>query len=199
MNNDKELRELWCGIAAGEKPMKPEELLLNAKRRTAEFDRTIRRRNLREIGAALLVAAFFGWGAYRADAPLARTGNLVISLSMVWVIGYLVRFGSASNAPDASADAETYRHALVERYDRQIRLLSNVKYWYLLPPYVGLLLLFASSFKGPGHPAWAAYIAPVLVTAVYAGIWYLNEVYAVGRLRADRESLLRLYGAQAGK
>lgn len=111
---------------------------------------------------------------------------------MVWIAGYMLRFGREPEAPDASADAETYRLALVARYDRQIRLLRNIKYWYLLPPYVGLMLLFASAFTGESHPGWAAYIAPVLVTVVYAGIWWLNEVCAVGKLRTARDRLTAL-------
>jgi hypothetical protein len=192
MNDDKELRDLWCGIAVGETAMNPEQLLEIAKRRTAEFDRLIRRRNLREICGAIVVAVFFAWTAVKTDAALARIGMIVISISMVWIIGYMLRFGREPEAPDASADAETYRLALIARHDRQIRLLRNVKVWYLLPPYLGMLLLSVSSFLDRPHPGWAAYISPIIMTAVYAGIWWLNEVYAVGKLRAARDRLTAL-------
>ena len=185
MNNDHELRELWCGTAKGETPMNAEELLSIVKRRTAEFDRTIHRRNTREIVAGLLVAVFFAWGAYRSDAALVRIGNLIIAASMVWIIVYLLRFGREPEPLDATADAETYRRALVARYDQQIRLLSTVKYWYLLPPYVGLVILLSANW------GWMALFTISLVTVVYGAVWYLNEVYAVRRLRAARDRLLQ--------
>ena len=185
MNNDRELQDLWCGTTKGETPMRAEEMVLIVKRRTAEFDRVIHRRNLREVIAGLVGAIFFAWGAYRSDATLARIGNIVVSLSMLWVIGYLLRYGSEPELPDANADAETYRRALIARYDQQIKLLRRVKYWYLLPPYVGLVLLLSSNW------GWMALFTISLVTVVYGVVWYLNEVYAVRRLKAARNQLLQ--------
>jgi hypothetical protein len=196
MNSDNELRNLWCGTAVGESPMNPEQLLEMAKRRTAEFDRLIRRRNRREICVAIFVAVFFAWSAFKTDATFARIGMIVVSVSMLWIVGYMLRFGRNPVTPDASADSETYRRALVEGYDRQIRLLSTVKYWYLLPPYLGMMLLWAAGLFDRPHPGWAAYISPVILTAVYAGVWYLNEVYAVGKLRAARAIVVRTLGTE---
>ena len=89
----------------------------------------------------------------------------------------------------------SYTRALVERYDHQIRLLKSVKYWYLLPMYVGLLIISAGVLqqraKG-GNLGWWDFAGPVFYTAFFAAVWWLNEVSAVRRLRKLRARLLSI-------
>jgi hypothetical protein len=86
-----------------------------------------------------------------------------------------------------------YQQALLRKYDYQIRLLKNVKYWYLLPPYLGLLLGSAgivTANQAQGLPGWPQLIPLAIYTAMFGGLWWLNEVYAVSALQRERTRLL---------
>jgi hypothetical protein len=39
-------------------------------------------------------------------------------------------------------------------------------------------------------PAWPQLVAAAVYTAVFGTVWWLNEVYAVGKLRRQRARLL---------
>jgi hypothetical protein len=67
-----------------------------------------------------------------------------------WIIYFLVRYGSVAVTADPSQNFLTYAHVLLERYDYQIRLLKAVKYWYLLPLYVGLLITTVALWRVQG-------------------------------------------------
>jgi hypothetical protein len=111
-----------------------------------------------------------------------------------WIIFYIVRYGKGPATIDPDQDLSGYVRALVGRYDHQIRLLKSVKYWYLLPLYAGLLIASAGQVLGharAGKLSLWDLSGPVIFTAVFAGIWWLNEVNAIGRLRKEREEAAR--------
>ena len=123
-----------------------------------------------------------------------RTGYFVVAAGAAWIIYYLVRYGNTRVSADPSQSLTDYTRALVERYDHQIRLLKMVKYWYLLPIYTGLLITSVALFLEHGWriPAWRDFAMPALYTAFFAAVWWLNEVYSVGRLRKQRARLLSM-------
>lgn len=192
MTDKDELGQLWCSQSAGPQ-MKGEDMLAMAIKRVNRFDRTIKLRNLRESGAGLVVAVLFAWIAWHSPAALARTGNALVAASGLWYAFGMWRYGREARpaAPDRSlAD---YQRALLRKYDYQIRLLKNVKYWVLLPPYAGLLLASAGNLMGDaakGRPAGPQWVAMGIYTAVFATVWWLNEVYAVRALSRGRAGLL---------
>ena len=165
--------------------------------RMRRFDRMIAGRNLLECIAAAVVMVFFGWAALHAPNPITRTGFLVIVASAAWIIFYMLRYGRPSISVDPSQSLTGYTRALVKSYDHQIRLLKSVKYWYLLPMYVGLLITSAGLFlqrEKAGNLVWWDLGGPLVYTAVFAAVWWLNEVYSVGRLMDQRAKLLSITG-----
>jgi hypothetical protein len=193
MNGRDELRELWCsqpyaGVAKGE------ELVKLVAKRTQHFDRAILVRNMLECTAAVVVAALLTQLAVRAHG-LQRAGFIVIAASAVWIVYYLLRYGRGPANADPDQDLNAFKRALLERYDRQIRLLKSVKYWYLLPPYIGLLIESAGKLLNDakvGQLPWRDFLLPLFYTAFFAFGWWLNEVHAVARLRTERSRLLSL-------
>ena len=198
MNPNDELQELWCGQPIATVANK-EELVEIVKKKTRQFDRMIFRRNLRECAASLVVTAMFTFFAAHTRDPLQRAGYIIIAASGLWIIFFLIRYGRSSAPANPDQDLEAYQRALVERYDRQIRLLKSVKYWYLLPPWIGLLIGSAGvvlSEARKGRLGWYDFIGPAIYTAVFAFVWWLNEAYGVARLRADRARVLALAGEE---
>ena len=168
-------------------------MLTIAIERVNRFDHTIKARNWRECGGAALVTAFFAFIAWRSPNALACAGNLGIAASGLWIVFYMLRYGREAPAPAPDRSLADFQQALLRKYEHQIRLLKNVKYWYLLPPYVGLLLASAGKMMADdakGQPGWPELVAVTIYTAVFGGLWWLNEVYGVRKLRRERARLL---------
>jgi hypothetical protein len=193
MNGQDELRELWCSqptLTAGGKDM-----LEFVQKRTNHFDRIMAVRNWMECIAAGVVLAIFGFSAVRAGDALVRAGCMVIAASAAWTIFFMLRYGRGPRSVDPSLDLSGYTKALADRYDYQINLLKSVKYWYLLPPYLGLLLGTLGILRErarTGPLSWTDLIWPAIYTAFFAAVWWLNEIYSVGRLREERAKLLSM-------
>jgi hypothetical protein len=99
------------------------------------------------------------------------------------VMAYLWWQHRGLKALDPSAEARVYRKALIEHYDLQIRLLSRVKYWYLLPLYVPMVWQTVEMWRR--RPAMAL-VSLAAATAVFVFIGWLNEIRAVRKLKAAR-------------
>lgn len=193
MADNDELDRLWCSQTTGPSK-KGADMLTIAIERAKRFDGKIRARNLRECLASVVVAAFFAFVSWNSPNALARAGNLLVAASGLWIVFYMLRYGRSAPAPTPDRSLEDFQQALLRQYDHQIRLLKNVKYWYLLPPYAGLLLASAGIVQqraAQGQPGWPQWIAIAVYTVIFAGVWWLNEVYAVGKLRRERARLLQ--------
>ena len=163
------------------------------QKRTNHFDRIMAVRNWMECIAAGVAVAIFGFSALRTGDSLVRAGCLVVAASAAWIIFFMLRYGRGPRSVDPSLDLSGYTRALANRYDYQIKLLRSVKYWYLLPPYLGLLLGTLGILLEKARTAalsWSDLIWPAIYTAFFGAVWWLNEVYSVGRLREERAKLL---------
>jgi hypothetical protein len=152
------------------------------------FDSVVSWRNAREYVAILAVVGFGVWRFVAGDDPL-QTGALVGAAAFVG--GYLWFQHRRLPRLDPSATARAYQAALLARIDRQIALLGSVRYWYLLPLYVPVLFQVAQSWQANQRAAAASILA--LVTALYAGLAYVNERWAVAYLKDERARVASLY------
>ena len=165
--------------------------------RTKKFDRRVRARNLREIIASIFGGLVLGWTMLGTHDAWKITGGAVMEIGLVVIIYVLLRYGKAGAEPDPNGTLSGYTKALMDKYDRQIRLLKTAKYWYLLPMFVGIVIMLAGSVVEhvqAGTLGPKVFIWPVILAAFFGFAWWLNEVYAVGRLercRAKTEEMLR--------
>jgi hypothetical protein len=192
--NDK-LNDLWRSEASpssnSQKEKEGEEMLTMVIERTRKFDRQILLRNVREVIAALIVTTVFAWFAWKAPSGLERIGDVTVAASGIWTAFYMLRFGSGPKALDPGVNLNAYGQLLHESYDRQARLARSVKYWYLLPMYVGMAVVSLGVWlrlHGSGHSGWPAFVSMAIITVASGAVWILNEVYAVRCLeRLKRE------------
>jgi hypothetical protein len=152
------------------------------------FDRIVSWRNAREYVAILAVVGFAVWRFVAGDDPL-QTGALVGAVA--FVAGYLWFQHRQRPRLDPSATARAYQAALLARIDQQIVLLGSVRYWYLLPLYVPVLFQAAHTWQANQRAAAVSIL--VVVTALYAGLAYVNERLAVGYLKDERARVASLY------
>jgi hypothetical protein len=191
MNKPDDFEQLWRTQPL-ETAVKGEEMREIILKKITSFDRTIRRRNTRETVAAVVVAICFGFVAWKQHNRIEQLGSATVVAGALWIIFYIRRHGvePADPVPDQSVTA--YRRALILKYEHQIRLLRNVKFWYLTPMYLGLLVSSAGMLteRAQTRPiTWADAIPPLVYTLIFAGVWWLNEVYGVRKLQQMRFTL----------
>jgi hypothetical protein len=210
-----QIRELWIGrseAASGSSPAattpdsaslkekEGEEMLTMVIERTRSFDRRIAVRNAIECAAAILVVGVYGWAAWNAPSALEKAGNAIVAASAIWIAYYILRFGSGPRALDPGVNLNAYNQLLKEGYEQQIRLLRNVKYWYLLPPYVGVLVASVGLWlrlHGQGQSPRGAVVSVAAVTVVFVLVWILNEVYGVRYLERLKRELASIEGCES--
>jgi len=198
MNKPDELEQLWQTQPV-ETDLKGEQMRQIILSKTEKFDRTIRWRNMREVLASAVAGVVFGYLTWKQANGIARLGSALITATMAWIIYYFQRYGSSPVDPNPDQSAAAFQIALVSKIDHQIRLLRNVKFWYLLPMYVGLVVFSAGGIRDhaiSGTLSWRDAVGPLLYTLVFAGIWWLNEGYAVRKLEEWKTKLAA--GIQTG-
>jgi hypothetical protein len=191
MNQDYDLEQLWRSQPVSP-ALKGEDMRKIVLQKMEKFDRKVHTRNRSEVIVAGLTAMAFSYFVWAQQNSLARLGAAIVVASLIWIVFYILRRGTGPVDPNPDQSLAGYRSALVSKIDYQIRLLRSVKYWYLLPMYVGLLTLSAGWLQdraAVGGLTGKDAIGPVIYTVIFGGIWWLNEVYAVRKLRAWREQL----------
>ncbi len=187
--DEKELMKMWQETTL---PGDNGQLAKKIAARVGKFDRMISWRNLREYAAGAVLVVYFLWQTIRPATPgfpiLPVTGLVVVNFVLI----YLWRSQRKNPPLDPAADAVSYQTALLARYDRQIKLLATVKYWYVLPIYLWLLLNLALV---PARSLSGRVITFFIVSAFAAFVAWLNEGYAVRKLRAKRAEAEALFNA----
>jgi len=190
-----QLCDLWQGDSHSiKRTMEDREMLTMVIERTRSFDRRIAARNAMECIAAVIVVGIFSWFAWRAPSTLEQLGFGMVAASAIWIGYYILRFGAGPGPLDPAASLNGYQQVLRANYEQQIRLLRNVKYWYLLPPFVGLLVanLGLCLRLGSVQGLWIALVTMATVTCIFGLVWIANEVYGVRyieRLKRDLSSI----------
>jgi len=188
MNRPDDLEQLWKTQPV-DPAVKGEEMRKIVLKKTEKFDRAVRRRNLREMIAAVVLAAMGFSGAWLQHGAIERASSIILAVSSLWIIYYVSRYGAEPPDPNPDQTLAGYQRALVRKYNHQIRLLRNVKFWYLAPLYAALLTGSLGYFKdraARGALTWADAIMPLIYTLIFAGIWWLNEIYGVRKLERMR-------------
>ena len=140
-----DLEPLWKEQpAAGPEPSSI-ELLMEVKQKAASFDRRIRRRDMLEIGAALILSAVFAYSALSTPGWLSKLGA-VIACSCVGVVIHRLR-SARTRLRDAHQDATLAERlsAELKKLDAQIELLRRVRSWYVAPVAIAVTVSMVTS------------------------------------------------------
>jgi hypothetical protein len=143
------------------------------------FYRRIRLRNAVEYAASVFVLICFSAYACFLPSPAARTGAALVVLGTLIVVWQLHRRGSAAPPPERAAAQPILVHQRAE-LARQRDALASIFTWYLLPVIPGLLVMTAGPQLEHGAaglldmPKWL-WSRLILPTAVFTGIWLLNQ------------------------
>lgn len=178
MDEGKELIRMWQENTLPAAP-DPPQFAREVEMQIRNFDRRIFWRNLREYAAG---GVFIVMMMFNLMVPERRLLGVAGIAATLFVMFYLWWSHRNRQDPDPASDARSYRAALLARYDRQIRLARNAKYWYVLPLYSWMMLTVAVSGK-PG--ARLPYF--IFMTACSLFVIWLNEVYGLKKLLKKRK------------
>jgi hypothetical protein len=174
-----DLRNIWQNQEVENMKFSVEELRAKA----AKFQQRIRRRNLREYVAALVVMVFFGAGIWKTPEMIPRISYTLLVAAMAFYAWYLRRWGSAKPVPaemGSAGCANFYRHELARQRD----LLRSFWKWGLLPVLPGVVLLMAYSVTmTPAAERWHQLVAGCGEAAIFSAVIWMN---AKAARRLDR-------------
>ncbi len=151
---EQELKNIWKSSSQVEQiKFDLSRLVIDLDGKMKRIEKAIRSRDLREIGAALVVVPLFGYLAYEVPYPIARVAAI---LTIVWAFYVIYKFRSVQKKRIKEDLSLSFRQQLANQKSNmmdQHKLLDTVLYWYVLPPYV-LNMLFVWSLGYPSDLEW---------------------------------------------
>jgi CubicO group peptidase (beta-lactamase class C family) len=189
--NDDELKRLWQQQPLRKPDMSPEQLISAMHKQTSQLRRILDARDLRELVACALVAIIFGifyFTVYRT--PVSRLGALIVIGGAIFVAWKLVHTRRKTSPAPPGATVVKSLQAELKAVRAQSRLLGSVRWWYLLPGGIGVLLCAWGG--GGGLAGNIGYT--IFVITLNAFIYWLNQRARDKQLlpvEAQLESLIR--------
>jgi Na+/proline symporter len=148
-------------------------------------------RDVREVGAAVLLALFFGFRGIRNHVWT----DYCVGIACLGVGTFMMvdRWLQRGNRPTATDSLKACIEHSLNQVRHQIWLLKNVFWWYLLPIIATLgLSLGASAWHARhngGSAAISFLIAVVVCGLVYWGVYWLNQFAVRKHLEPRRQEL----------
>jgi hypothetical protein len=169
------------------------ELLLKEVQRNEQyFTATIFWRDVREVGTSLLLIPVWLFMGVRLSLPW--TWYLTVPV-LVWVAGYMLtdRMRRRRQSPEPGEPLRQSAQSSLAQVEHQIWLLRNILWWYLLPIALSILVFFGQVGWQMRSVGWlsALFVAglAVFVGAIFAGVYWLNQVAVRSLLEPRRREL----------
>ncbi len=168
---DNSLKQLWqmsgCSMTV---TLNNEALLVSLNKKIVQYERSILKRNIREITAAFIVMIINIFYFIRIPFPMAKAGAAIIILSCIFISAKLV-YANRIKQTGIQNDIKSHLEYCLEKINKQIALLESVWLWYLLPFYAGVLVFY---FAFP-LSIINKIIFSVTVTVLYVIIYFINK------------------------
>jgi len=195
MNADS-LKEAWLAQTPQTRLTIDADLLLREVRRNQKaFTAMLFWRDLREVGVSLLMVPV--WFYLGAKNSLPWTWYLMVP-ALLWVAGFMLA-DRRRHKPHPPAPGEPLSQRVensLAQVEHQIWLLRNVFWWYLLPPSLAILAFFGQCAWYIRLGGWWGVLAiagmVAVVTAIYGGVYWLNQHAVRSQLEPRRQELQAL-------
>ncbi len=188
-----DIKKLWRDQKTEEGIMTLDDI----RKKAGKFQSRVRRRNLREYVASVIVVFVFGWYVLVLPGWMTKAGSALCIVAALFVSWQLHRRASADTQPhDSSATSllEFHRRELMRQRDA----LKSVWLWYLAPFVPGIALTGLGryvQFHAHGRTiAWdhqVIILCLIIVVLVFGIVWSLNALGAA-KLQRQIDELDRL-------
>jgi hypothetical protein len=158
------------------------ELLVKEVRRSQHyFTALIYWRDVREVGAALLLVPL--WLYLGVKFSLPWTWYLTVPV-LGWVAAYMLadRVLHSRQPPEPGEPLRQHLESSLAQIEHQIWLLGNVLWWYLLPLALSMLAFVC-------HVAWQVRSGGWLMAVVVAGPVVIGVIILVGVYRLNQDAV----------
>lgn len=142
MNID-DIGQIWREEGTDDFVRRRIEKLSTVRDRATELDARVRRRDLRETLAAVLVIPLCLFWAVRASTPTSALGAVILVIAVA-ILPFRLRMARRP-ARDPTLPAGRVVEVEVARLREQERLLGSVLVWHLGPAGIGLILFIGGS------------------------------------------------------
>jgi hypothetical protein len=166
--------------------------VIEVRDRAAKFAKSIRRRNLIEYLAGVILIAFLIPGVLDSSrTPLTRAGGALMIAAAVFVLAILYKRGSNKKIPDPNSSTTSFLAFERSELDRQASLLERVWLWYVLPFAPAILAIYTDALLEAlkkGTPITKPIALFAVTIAFFVFVHWLNR-RAARKLRARSEKL----------
>ena len=169
---EEQLKQIWQSANDKNETISFNSLnLKEMNQQIKKFEKTIKARNNREIGAAILVIAGFGYYAFIIPSILGKLGS-------IWTIGYGIWVIYKLKKVEAKQPGFDIEHSVKQQlmdYQKYVKaeqqLLKNILYWCLLPIIPGMLLFTLGTGK-----EWSSLLVGYSIMLImFIAIYLLNK------------------------
>lgn len=114
------------------------------------------------------LTALAGW---KAPTPVTRAGYLILTATLATAAVILwVHERRMNAAREIDLNVRAYHARLLQLYDRRIRFLKSVKYWYAIPLFVGASLVCFPILTRLLPSNWGVVLVVALIVAAWIAV-----------------------------
>ena len=183
--SDVDLKDLWRSDDPSGQPTVDLDAIKNEAK---GFESKIKRRNVLEWIACLIVAGFYFRDALSANHMLSVFGNAFVLASAVFIAVVLWKRGRLAPQPEPNLDAMSFCRAYAANLDAQAKLLEQVHRWYLGPIAFGVICVEVGEYLAGNQSLAVVSMIGLLLAFVFGGIYWFN-VRAAQKLRSQVETI----------
>ena len=173
---EEEIKTYWRSSADNQTiDINQQLLLMELTKQITGIDKKVKYRDTLEIAAAAVVGIVFSVRFYLTDSMQTKIGSGILILSCLLIAYKLL---AARRTPlQVHTDTTTKEFLLAARINvqNQMRLLGSVLYWYLLPLYLGIIIVTTNFTSGLWIDIMSAVIYIPLLTWLYYKIYQMNQ------------------------
>ena len=183
------LKQLWLNSCNDLKvEINSEKLVQSITHKIKSLEKSLRRRDRREISIAAGMILLFGCLLIKRSHWMSKVGAAIIIAGCFLVIINLLLARRNWFKEDTSSVVNDYLWVSLQNVRKQIKLLDTLFWWYLLPFFVGAICIYYSfpvSF-------FSKAIYTLTIVALYVYIYYLNRSAIVKVLKPLEEYIQKL-------
>jgi hypothetical protein len=185
-----ELQAVWRQNLAGKEDLAMMIRLVQEKGKS--FQDVVREQNRGEYLLALALGPLTALAAWKANTAIFQIGYLLLTVTLIagCTVTWLYHRKERSLA-DAGSSVREYHRQLLDVYDRRIRFLKSVKFWYAIPLLSGASMVLFPLWTRNGN-LWVLWMPVTLMVLVWVGMWHFNDVRRVGQVRRKRHEVEEL-------
>ena len=142
------------------------------------FQAKIRRRNLIEYSASVLVIVGFAPALFNRASWMIQVGGGLMIAASFFIVWQLHKRGSASTVPPiGDALIDFHRRELIRQRDA----LRSVAVWYLAPFVPGFVMMSLGRWRLPlphqsvGRAHFGVVLVDIVTVLIFLGVWLLNQ------------------------